>query len=232
MEHFTWFGWISNSINHHNIHILSGALVVLIIVLLSFLYKRSLQSVDKEVVPTSKFSLKNMVQVSVEGILSMAEGIIGKDAILYFPLIAAVFIYIFLNNMLGLIPGFLPATESPSTNFAVALTVFLYYNFVGIKKQGFVHYFKHFMGPIWWLAPLMLVIELVSHFIRPVTLSVRLLANISGDHIVLGIFSELVPIVVPVIFMAFGIFVAFVQAFVFTLLSTVYISFATAEEEH
>ncbi|MBI2340319.1 MAG: F0F1 ATP synthase subunit A [Deltaproteobacteria bacterium] len=232
MEEFTWFGWISDKVTHHNIHIFSALLAAALLVFCSLIYRRSFQSVDAELVPTDRVSLKNIFQVAVENILGLIEGIIGHDAKLYLPLIGTLFIYIFVNNLLGIIPGFTPATENVNTNFAMSITVFLYYNYVGIKKQGIKNYLKHFMGPLWMLAPLMFLIELVSHVVRPVSLAVRLFGNITGDHVVLGIFSELVPLIVPVIFFALGIFVSFIQAFVFSLLSTVYIGLAVAHEEH
>jgi len=133
---------------------------------------------------------------------------------------------------LGLIPGFLPPTDNINTNLAIALTVFVYYHIMGIKAHGVKNYLKHFMGPILWLGPLMIVIELIGHCVRPISLSLRLFGNITGDHLVLGIFSGLVPILVPVVFMALGLFVSFIQAFVFSLLSMIYINLATAHEEH
>lgn len=232
MHEFTWFGWISDDISHYNSHIYTAGLVALILISLSLLYKRSLGTVEQEIVPTGKFSLKNLWQVSVESLLSLMEGIIGKEAKLYLPLIATLFIYIFVNNMMGIIPGFLPATENVNTNFAMSITVFLYYNYVGIKQHGIKNYLKHFMGPLWMLAPLMFVIELVSHVVRPISLAIRLFGNITGDHVVLGIFSDLVPLVVPVVFLALGIFISFIQAFVFSLLTSVYIGLAVAHEEH
>lgn len=232
MHEFTWLGWVSNHVNHGNIHIITGSIVALLIMLMAVIYRRSLASVESEIMPGSHFSLKNLLQVTIEGILSLMEGVIGKDAKSYFPLIGAVFIYIFLNNLVGVIPGILPATENVNTNWAIGVTVFVYYNYVGIKKHGFKNYMKHFLGPVWWLAWLILPIELISHVVRPITLGIRLFGNIFGDHIVVGIFSDLVPILVPVIFMAFGVFVAFVQAFVFSLLSIVYIGLAVQHEEH
>ena len=232
MHEFSWFGWISDKVTHHNIHIFTAGLVAVLLILFSLVYRRSLKSVEEELVPTGKVSLKNIFQVTVENILGLMEGVIGPDAKLYFPLIGSLFIYIFINNLMGVIPGFLPATENVNTNFAMSITVFLYYNYVGIKKQGIKNYLKHFMGPLWMLAPLMFLIELVSHIVRPVSLAVRLFGNITGDHVVLGIFSDLVPLIVPVIFFALGIFVSFIQAFVFSLLSTVYIGLAVAHEEH
>lgn len=233
MEHeFTWFGWISDKVTPYNEHLFSGGLVTLLLIVCAILYKKSLSSMELEVVPSKKVSFKNVVQVTVEGVVGLMEGVIGKDAKDYFPLIGTLFIYIFANNLLGAIPGFTPATSNVNTNYACSITVFLYYNYLGFKKQGFKKYMSHFMGPVWWLAPLIFSIEIISHVVRPATLSVRLLINLIGDHTVLGTFSNLVPVVVPVVFMAFGIFIAFIQAFVFTLLSTVYISLAVAHEEH
>ncbi len=232
MHDFTWFGWVSPAVNHHNIHIVTALVVSAFIILAAVIYRVSFKSIEHELVPQSGMSLKNLLQITVEWVLNLMEAVIGPTAKDYFPLIGAIFIYVFINNLMGVIPGFVPATDNVNTNWAIGLTVFVYYNVMGIKKQGIVNYIKHFMGPIWWMAPLMLVIELISHIVRPISLGVRLFGNITGDHVVLGIFSDLVPLVLPVIFMALGVFVAFIQAFVFSLLSTVYIGLAVAHEDH
>jgi len=232
MHDFNWFGWMSEHVNHGNIHVYTASFVALMLIIASFAYKFSLKSIDEEVVPTPGTSFKNIFQYAVESILGLMEGIIGHDAKKYFPLIGALFIYVFINNLMGIIPGMLPATENINTNLAVSITVFFYYNLVGIKEQGIVNYLKHFMGPIIFLAPLMLIIETISHLVRPVALAIRLFGNINGDHVVLGIFSDLVPLGIPVIFLGLGLFVAFVQAFVFALLSSVYIGLSVAHEEH
>jgi F-type H+-transporting ATPase subunit a len=116
-----------------------------------------------------------------------------------------------------------PATENLNTTLGMGLIIFLYYNYMGLKENG-LSYLKHFMGPILWLAPLMVVIELISHLVRPVSLGLRLANVMKGDHTVLGIFLDLVPVLLPIPFYILGIFVCFVQAFVFTLLSMVYVS--------
>ena len=150
----------------------------------------------------------------------------------YFPIVGALFIFIFASNFLGLIPGLLPPTDNLNTTFALGLFVFLYYNYVGLKEGG-IGYLKHFAGPILWLAPLMLVVELASHVFRPISLALRLRGNIMGDHIVLGIFNNLTPFVLPLVFYAIGLFVCFIQAFVFCLMTMVYISLsATHDHEH
>ncbi len=231
MHQFTWFSLISEKINHQNIHVFSAALVVLLIVVASFLAHRRLKRTDERLIPEGRTTLSNLFEVAVENILGLMQGIMGAEASRYFPLIGALFIYIFLCNLLSVIPGFLPPTDNINTNFACAITVFIYYHVMGIRTHGFKNYLKHFMGPIIWLAPLMFVIEIIGHLVRPVSLSLRLFGNITGDHLVLGIFSNLVPLFVPVIFMALALFVAFIQAFVFSLLSTIYIALATAHEE-
>jgi F-type H+-transporting ATPase subunit a len=146
--------------------------------------------------------------------------------------------------LIGVIPGFSSPTGNFSSNLAVGVAVFLYYNYVGIQNAGFKNYMAHFFGPslgdslglvllrFLILAPLMFGLEIFSHCVRPVTLALRLFVNINADHLVLGAFSGLAPLVVPVIFMAFGIFVAFIQAFVFSLLSVIYIGMAVQTAEH
>jgi len=189
MHDFTWFGWLSDKINHHNIHIATAAFVGSLIIFAAFLYNKSLKSVAEEVIPDGSFGLKGLFQVAVEWLLDLMESIIGPDAKTYFPLIGALFIYIFINNLFGIVPGFVPATDNINTTLSLGVTVFVYYNFMGIWKNGLVNYLKHFMGPIVWMAPLMLVIELISHLVRPLSLGIRLFGNMTGDHVVLGIFS-------------------------------------------
>lgn len=231
MHDFTWLGVLSHErINHHNIHVYTAGLVVFFLIVATLLIHRKLKKVEERLVPSSKTSLINIFETAVEGILGLMEGIIGKDAPKYFPLIGAVFIYIFLCNIVGLIPGFVPPTDNINTNLAMSLTIFAYYNIMGVKAHGLVGYLKHFLGPILWLGPLMAVIELIGHLVRPVSLSLRLFGNITGDHLVLGIFSDLVPLLIPILFLALGLFVSFIQAFVYSLLSTIYISLATAHE--
>lgn len=233
MSDFTWMGWLTHeAINHRNIHIYSSALVVLFLIIVTLIIHWPLKRLEERVIPSDKTSFINIFEAAVEGILSLMEGIIGPDAPKYFPLMGTLFIYIFLCNILALIPGFVPPTDNINTNLACSITVFVYYNYMGIKSHGWKGYLKHFMGPIVWLGPLMLVIELIGHLVRPVSLSLRLFGNITGDHLVLGIFSGLTPILVPVLFLALGLFVSFIQAFVFTLLSMIYVNLATAHEDH
>lgn len=230
MHGFTWAQLVYADINHHNVHMFYSTFVVIVIALLTLPVYLKLRNTEARLVPEAKGSLTNLFEVATEQLLSLVEGIAGKSAPRYLPIIGSLFIYIFFSNMLSVIPGFLPPTDNINTNLACGLTVFVYYNYVGFKEHGF-GYIKHFMGPIVWLAPLMLVIELIGHFVRPISLSLRLFGNITGDHLVLGIFSNLVPLLIPVIFLGLGVFVAFIQAFVFSLLSLIYVGLAT-EHDH
>ena len=232
MDHFSWIGHFFH-IDHHHIHVGHAAFTAILLTLLGTVVYFRLRKTEAVLVPGSKLSVPNLFEVAVESILGLMEGIIGHDAKKYFPLIGALFIYIFVNNLLGTIPGFLPPTDNINTTLACGLIVFVYFNYVGIKENGLVNYLKHFAGPVIFLAPLMLIIELIGVMVRPLSLSLRLFGNITGDHLVFGIFSDLVPIGVPVIFLALAIFVSFIQAFVFSLLSTIYVALALPHgEEH
>lgn len=218
-------------IPHQYLHILLAGVAAAILLLAGFVANRRLRHTEACLVPKASPTPSTFFEVLVEALLGLMEGVMGKRAWKYFPLIGALFLYIFICNLMGLIPGLAPPTDNINTNAACAILVFLYYNTVGIKEHGFLNYAKHFLGPVLWLGPLMLVIELVSHMVRPVSLSVRLFGNMTGDHMVLGVFSELTPLLVPVIFLALGLFISFIQAFVFSLLSIIYITLAT-EEAH
>jgi F-type H+-transporting ATPase subunit a len=133
-----------------------------------------------------------------------------------------------------LIPGFSPPTTNFNVTFALGLFSFVAYNFFGFKEQG-ASYLKHFVGPMIWLAPLMIPLELISNLVRPFSLALRLLGNMTGDHAVLEIFTDMTKVIIPVLFYGLGAFVSLVQAFVFTLLSLVYVSLAVThhgEESH
>ncbi len=185
-------------------------------------------------VPAADLRARNLFELMIEALIDLFEGVLGsrEAAVRYFPLFAGLFFYILVCNLLGLLPGFLPPTSSISTNWALALVVFVVFNFEGLRVNGW-GYLKHLAGPVVWLAPLIFVLEFIGVLLRPFTLSVRLMGNMSGDHMVLEIFSGLIPLVVPSIFLALGTFICLIQAFVFTLLSVVYVSLAIEhEEEH
>lgn len=225
-EKIGFLSWITPS----TIHIASAGLVAITLIVLGLIAHPRLVLTEKRLIPSTHFTLAAVFDAAGEAILKFMEGVMGERAIKFLPLIGTLFLYIFFCNLLSLIPGFLPPTDNINTNLPCALVVFFYYHAVGIKENGLFKYFKHMAGPIIWLAPLMFAIELISHCVRPISLSVRLFGNITGDHMVLGIFSGLIPEFVPVIFLFLALFVAFVQAFVFSLLSTVYIALATEHE--
>ena len=249
MESFSWFLMLPFVHGNHDLDAIIGSwCVFLVITILAVVAKGQLKAATAKVgyeayVPDDKFTARTFFELMSEGVLSIMRNIMGHGAHKWFALIFAIFIYILFCNLMGVLPGFLPPTENVNTNVAVALLVFLIYNAAGIREHGVVNYFKHFLGPMIWLAPLILPVEIISHIARPLSLTVRLTGNINGDHIVLGIFSNVLPgptaldlqflsLGIPVPFLALGIFVSFMQAFVFALLTTVYISMAVAHEEH
>lgn len=197
--------------------------------------RRNRIGAQEGVIPQEKITTSGIVEFFIENFVSFQDSILGKENRKYLPLTATVFLYLFLLNVIGLIPGIPAATTTVWTTVPVALLIFISFNYYGIKEQGFVHYIKHFAGPVWWLAFLIFPLELFGTFLRILTLNLRLYWNISADHMVLGIFSDLVPFLVPVIFYALGTFVCFMQAFVPTVLTMIYIMLATQHgegEEH
>jgi len=174
--------------------------------------------------------VQHILEVIVEFLNSQLEEIIGHGGKKYLPMIATIGLFIFLMNIVGLIPGFMPPTSNMNVTVGCALVVFLYYNFVGIKKQGVVHYLKHFCGPVWWLAWLMIPIEIISHLARPFSLSVRLFANIYGEELIILVFFGLLPLILPLPIMGLAIFTSFLQAFIFMVLTMIYVAGAVAEE--
>jgi F-type H+-transporting ATPase subunit a len=156
--------------------------------------------------------------------------IIGHHSESYTPFLVALGLFILLSNLLGLIPGFESPTAVPTVPLGCAITAFFYYHLQGIKRQGPLHYAAHFAGPMPALAPLMIPIELVSHLARVLSLTIRLFANMFAGDMVTLVFFSLVPIGIPVIFLGLHIGVSILQAYIFVLLTTVYLSGAVATE--
>jgi F-type H+-transporting ATPase subunit a len=195
------------------------------------------------VLPDEGITLRNIFEALVEYLLGMAEAIIGKDARAHLPLVCAIFFFILISNLMGLIPGIGGSTSFVETACAWACISFAIYNYVGIRTHGWKYVYQ-FMGPALWepeiggkkwhvrlLSPLFLPLEIVLHLARIVTLTVRLVANMYADHAVVAQWIKLVPIAIPAVFMALGTLVAFLQAFVFALLTMIYIGSAL-EEAH
>jgi F-type H+-transporting ATPase subunit a len=166
--------------------------------------------------------MQNFFEVIISGIEEFMVENTGEEGRWLFPLAATVFIYVFVGNMIGLIPGFFPPTASINTTLSCALVVVVFTHIIGIKYHG-IKYIKHFMGPVWWMSPLIFVIEIIGHLARILSLTFRLFGNMMGHEIVLAILFGLAgAFLAPLPIMALGIFVAFVQAFVFFLLSIIY----------
>lgn len=230
MEHFNWTQLIPG-VGHEYVHVATLVCVSIFIILLSLAARIALGSGEKSIEPAGRFSLKGMCELITEFIVDQVDAIIGKKGRPLVPLYGSIFIFIVMNNMAGLLPGMTPSTSNFNTTIALGIFSFCLYNYLGLKEGG-VSYLKHFLGPIWWLAPLMVIIELLSHFFRPLTLGIRLGANMIGDHQVLSTFLDMTGYIpVSIIFYGFGLFVCLIQAYVFVLLSMIYVSMAT-EHEH
>ena len=221
-------------------HVFGAVLVLIVLLLVGLAANRRLADLEANIVPDGKLSLLTALEMVVEALYGIMKEIIGPEAKRYFPLIGTLALYIFFCNALGLIPGFEPPTNNVSTNAACALFVFFYYNYQGLRVHGVGH-IVHMANPVgtwwgWFLAPLMFPVELIGHLARPLSLTLRLFGNMVGDHAVVLGFAAMIPFLVPIPFQALGLLVCVIQAFVFCLLTTTYISMATAaaheEEAH
>ncbi len=177
---------------------------------------------------------QHIMEVVLEALQGLMQGVIGKDSRRYLPLIATLGIYIFIGNILGMIPGFISPTSNLNVTASCAIPVFIYYNYVGIRKHGPVAYLAHFAGPVWWLAWLLFPVEIVSHLARMLSLSMRLFGNIFAEELTISAMNQYIfPFGASVIVMFLGLFASLIQAFIFMLLTMVYISGAVEESaEH
>ena len=180
--------------------------------------------------PSGKANFSNFTEVVVSAILNFLCGTIrhGVGARPILPLLGTYGLFILLLNLIGLVPGFNPPTDQFNVTIAFALIIFLMTHFMGIRQHG-AGYIKQFFGPMPLLAPLMLPIEIVSHCVRPLSLSIRLFGNMTGDHKVVLIFTSIMAVGLPIPFMGLGILVSVLQAFVFVLLSAIYFELAMSE---
>jgi F-type H+-transporting ATPase subunit a len=188
-----------------------------------------LADTERALEPDSKVTARGIAEALTEAISGIAEAGIGHHSERFVPLLGTFFVLILCSNLFGLLPGFIPPTSNINLTLGLGLVAFLMYNVYGIQAHK-ASYVKQFLGPMALMAPLMLVIELVSHAFRPASLGIRLFANMFADHQVLETFTSLTKVVVPVIFYAFGSFVCLVQAFVFTMLTAVYIGLAISHD--
>jgi F-type H+-transporting ATPase subunit a len=246
MYHFTWLEQIPGIAGAFEAaHLGSSAGAILHAWLLSCLLigaallgRMKLNSViaaggDAQYVPDSSLTMRNFWELFVGGLDNLTHSVLSHDnrKPVYFALLSGLFIFILFGNLMGMVPGFAAPTGDFNTNLAMALVVLVVFNVAGLMANGAGH-ITHLFGPIWWLAPLIFVVEALGMFlVRPFSLTLRLTGNMFGDHMVFGIMSDLVPPVLPSVFLGLGSFVSFIQALVFTLLSAVYIALATAHDD-
>ncbi len=197
------------------------ALVVVPLMFMIFAKKPSL-------IPTP---LQNIFELYIEFVDNMLKENMGDKGRKYFPLVAGLGLFIFFGNLMGMIPGLESYTANINTTLALALLVFVIYNWEGIKKHG-IGYLKHFMGPIPAAAPIFFIIEIISHISRPITLALRLFANMTGGELITIVLIFLIPLLIPLPIMVVHLIAVFLQTYVFMILTTVYIAGAITEEAH
>lgn len=232
-EHLSWVYFLQVPFLTENPHVATSVFVGVLLVIFVLAVRHGM-SKHQSVIPHHRFSFLNLSELYVAFIRDFCFDTIGPKGEKFVALAGSLFLFILISNLLGVLPGFTAPTDNLNTTLALGLFVFITYNIMGIREHG-LGYIKQFLGPtsskiFYPIIPLMLVIELVSHVVRPLSLGLRLRGNIYGDHAVLSVFSSLAPYVVPIAFLCLGIFVAFIQAFVFTLLSMVYISLAESHD--
>ena len=254
MEHpYTWYNALPEGLQHmFGDHTFFAVVAGLLLILFAIKARGALAKASDPVVPAAELGSRNIAELIVQLIVSQSDAIIGKAGRKYVPFYGTFFFFILLSNLMGLLPGFAPPTGNLNTTIGLALVSFIGYNVIGVREQG-VAYFKHFVGPMTSLPgssivsklaflPVLLlsvvfffILEVFSHGFRPVSLSLRLFGNMMGDHEVIGAFISLTKLVVPVAFYMMGTLVCLIQAFVFTLLSMIYVALAVShghDEEH
>jgi len=254
MEHpFTWYNLLPEALQHAiGDHTFFALIAALLLVLFAFAARSALAKAQDPTVPAAEFGSRNIAELLIQLVVSQSDQIIGKQGRKYVPFFATFFFFILLSNLLGLLPGFAPPTGNLNTTLGLAVCSFIGYNVIGVREQGGA-YFKHFIGPMTGLPassilgklaflPVLLlsavfffILEIFSHGFRPVSLSLRLFGNMMGDHEVIAAFTSLTKVIVPVAFYAMGTLVSVIQAFVFTLLSMIYVALAIShghDEEH
>ena len=199
---------------HSNVHVIYMWVVMAILIFFGWLAGKKVELVPGPV--------QNVFEVLISGLEEFMVGVTGEEGRWLFPLVASIFLFVFIGNLVGMVPGFFPPTANLNTTAALALVVFVFTHVIGVKYHG-AKYYKHFMGPVWWMIPIIFPIEVIGHFARILSLSFRLFGNMMGHELVLGILFALAgAFFAPLPIMALGIFVALVQAFVFFLLSVMY----------
>ncbi|MDW7709853.1 MAG: F0F1 ATP synthase subunit A [Deferrisomatales bacterium] len=231
--------WVEKSLPHPEtgepaLHVSNAILIGLIILTLAFLARARIRTenlTDEDLVPEGRLTVRTVMEVMVSAILGIMRDSMGHVAPRFLFLVGTLGFFILFSNLSGLVPGFSAPTGNLNTTLACALVVFAMTHVYGFREHG-VSYLKHFAGPFWWLAWLMIPIEIISHLARPMSLSLRLFGNMTGEHKVGAVFFMLVPFGVPIFTLVLGIFVGTIQTFVFMLLTMVYFSGAIEHGEH
>ena len=228
--HFNWFSYVP-VLSGLPPHIAGAILVSVLLALFALAARMSLARHKDYLVPPDRLSFLNFSDMIAEGLYGMTKSVLGHDAYKYFPIMGSIFLYVLVSNIIGLFPGMEPPSANINTNLAIGAFVFLYYNYQGLKASG-ISYLKHFLGPVWYLAWLLLPVEIISHVARPFTLALRLKGNMVGDHTVLATFTDLVPYGLPIPFYFLGLMVCVIQAYIFVMLTMVYVSLAKESDHH
>jgi F-type H+-transporting ATPase subunit a len=225
---FTWAQLIPE-IGEHYAHVVTAGTIGVAAIASGFIARKQLGHGEVAIAPSGNFSIRGLLELLTEFIDKNAKLVLGDQGKKFTPLFAGIFLIVYVNNMAGFIPGVTPASEDLNFSLAMAVCVFLGYNYFGFKEHG-IAYLKQLCGPMLVLAPLMIPIEIISHIARPISMSLRLGFVMKGDHIALGVFQDLIPLFIPILIMILGLIVCFVQAFVLTLLAMVYVSLATSHD--
>lgn len=252
---FNWFPghqWLVDTLNghyraanlypvrggdYHDVHhVYAALLVAAFLIIMSLIARWRLKNFDDAVIPSKSLTPLTMFEVILEAVMGMMQSILGNDYKRYVPMIGTCALFILFSNLLGLIPGFVPPTDNLNTTFALAGIVFVWFNWHGFRMAGIGH-ITHMLNPAgtafgWALAPLIGPIEIFGLFLRPITLGLRLAANMIGDHAVLFAFAGIFPLFVPLPLYFLGLLICIVQTAVFCILSTVYIALHTPDEDH
>ncbi len=199
-------------------------LLVALIIIILFAILRPRLSVDRP------GKLQHTFELVHEFLAGQADEQVGHDGHRYITYFGTVFIFVLFANLIGVIPGFESPTMIPSVPAGLAVATFCYYNIMGVQANGLFKYAAHFAGPIWWMAPLMIPIEIVSHIARPLSLTIRLFANMYAGEQVTGVFLKLTLLFVPALFMGLHVFVSLLQAYIFMLLTMMYVAGAVAHD--
>ncbi len=212
--------------------LITALLVCVVLILISLRVRSKLSRTEDAVVPDDRLTLRTFMETFLGYFYDLAKGVMGPErAKQYFPIIGGSACFVFFANVVALVPGFPVCTSSLSITTGSALVVFVLFNLYGLKENGW-DYVKHLAGPVWYMMPLIFVIEVISLCVRPITLAVRLMLNMAVDHLIVAIFLGLIGVVIPLPAMILTIVVVVVQTLVFALLTSIYIGLATEPAEH